>query len=434
MGETHRKIEARNELRKRDANLFVAQRSQDLAQQRRAQNERQLGIEESLLGTDAQVAGQLGGESAELVPFLSRYTFDQNAAALKVSGRSNRKLGLDFLQGRTDAANALLQQAEDAARAGDFATAEKLKAQAQSGLMQPDKAFGQLGDIGGLDQIFSLVEDPAAIARSRLSNPQALIVGKQLNEARAFQDFNSQQSIDERRRMSEGGERALAAQERTASRQGRNAALGSGTAQSAYGRSLMQERTARDFGQDRAQLFAGVAQSFQEMARAYGKNAVGFAQAFLQNQSGIREQFQANMDQLKANFATNAMNAASLNQDMAQFQFMRGDAEKARTDARRAYYRDAMMGIVSMFSSATAAGMANKMMSNGGGGGGGSPFFSGFFNSLSGGGSAAAGAASGAAGAAGSAGSGAAGAAGSAGSDAASAASSAASSLASLFA
>lgn len=427
MGEQHRKIEGRNELRKRDANTYIAGRQLDLASQRRAQSERQLGIEESLLGTDAQLNGQLGGVSAELAPFLSRYTFDSNAGSLKISGSSNKMLTPGFLQNRTDAANALLQQAEDAARSGDFATAEQLKAQAQTGLTS-GKEFKQLGGVAGIEQIFQMVEDPAAMARSRLGNPQALIAGKQLQEARAFQDFNSEASVNERRLMSEAGERSLAAQQRTASRQGRNAALSGGAAQSAYGRNLSEERTSRSFGQDRAQLFAGVADSFQKMARAYGQNAVGFAQAFLQNQAGVREQFQSSLDQLKASFATSAVNAANQHQDMAQFQFMRGDAEKARSDARTAYYRDAMMGIVSMISSTTAAGQANKMMSGGGGGGGGGGgFFSGFSSMFSSGGSAAAGAAGGAA-------SGAASGTMEAGSAAGSGAASAASSLASLFA
>ncbi len=346
MGEAHRKAEAREELRRRDAQTYLAGRSQSLAETRRAQTERQLGIEESLLGTDAQVAGDLGGVSPELLPYLGRYQFDTAAAELRTSGWDNRKLGdKKFnLQGRTDSANALLQQAEDAARAGDFAGAEQLKAQAKAALTSDSKQFGAIGGIAGIDQIWNLVEDPSMAARTRLSSPQAQLVGRQLQEARQFQDFNSQASVDERTRMSAMGERSIAASQRDAQRQNRLGG-GPGGASAAYGRQLADERMGRSAGEARAQLFANTATQFQEMQRKYGKDTVAFANDWLQGTSGVRDSFQGAMDQLKTNFSQLATQFAQMNQEMAQFQFQRGDAEKARSDARTNYYRDLIVGL-----------------------------------------------------------------------------------------
>lgn len=347
MGEAHRKAEGREELRRRDAQTYLANRSQSLSEQRRVQSERQLGIEESLLGTDAQVNGQLGGVSADVLPYLGRYQFDTNAAQLRISGWDNSKLGDRGvnLQGRTDAANALLQQAEDAARSGNFALAEQLKSQAKASLTSDSKKFGALGGIEGIDQIWSLVEDPSMAARTRLGSPQAQLIGRQLQEARSFQDFNSAASINERQLLSEGGERAIAAGSRDAMRQNRAGALGSGAAQSPYARQMANERMDRAVGQDKAQLFAGVAQQFQEMQRKYGKDTVAFANDWLQGTSGMRESYQAGLDQIKANFSQLATQFAQMNQDMSQFQFQRGDAEKARSDARTQYYQDLIVGI-----------------------------------------------------------------------------------------
>lgn len=349
MGEAHRKAEARAEMRRRDANTYLAGRSQDVADQRRAQTERQLGLEESLLGTDAQVNGQLGGPDAGVVPFTGRFQFDTSAAGLKVDARSNKTLGQSVnLQQRVDAANALMQQAQDAAEAGNFTLAEQLKAQAQSGLTaNTNKEFGELGGMD-MSSIFSLVEDPAVAARARLGGPQAQIVGKQLNEARAFQDFNSEASVNERKIMSEAGERSIAAASRDAQRQNRMGAMSGGPATTAYGRQLAEERSARNFGAQRAQLFATVASDFQDMQRKYAKDSVGFAQAFLQNQSGVRESFQSALDQIRSNFSQLAQQTASMNQAMAQFQFQRADQEQARKDARAQRYQDMMLAVAGL--------------------------------------------------------------------------------------
>jgi hypothetical protein len=352
MGGGYRKAEAHAELERRDANTYLAGRSTDLAEQRRQGSERQLGIEEGLLGTDAQVQGQLGGVNQELLPYLSRYQFDSAAANLKYQAFTTKKVGTDYLQQRADAANQLMQQAEDAARGGDMAGAEKLRQQAQQSLTQNTLAHNELAGLPGLDQMFTLVEDPATAARARLGSPEALLVGKQLQEARSFQDFNSEGSVNERRIMSEAGERSIAAAQRTAERQGRNAALGGGSAQSAYGRQLGQERAERQFGQDRAQLFAGVAQNFQNMARQYGKDSVSFAQAYLQNQSGIRSDFQNALDSLKTNFAQLAQQTAQMNQDMAKFQFTRADAEQDRADIRAQRYQNMILAATMVASGA----------------------------------------------------------------------------------
>lgn len=343
MGEAHRAAESRIELQKRNAQTYLSQRSQQVAEQRRTQTERQLGIEESLLGTDAQVSGQLGGVSQEMLPYMGRFQFDQAAAGLKNNAWKNKTLGETAnFQGRVDSANALMQQAQDAASSGDFTLAEQLRNQAQSGLTADTQQFGELAGID-MSSVFSLVEDPAVAARARLGGPQAQIVGKQLQEARQFQDFNSEASINERHLMSEAGERAIAAGSRDAARQNRMGAMSAGAGQSAYGRQLADQRSGREFGAQKAQLFAGVAQGFQQMQRAYAKDSVGFAREWLQGNSGVRESFQGALDQLKTNFSNISLQVAQMNQDMTQFQGQRKDAEKARSDARSAYYRDVLM-------------------------------------------------------------------------------------------
>jgi hypothetical protein len=345
MGEKHRAAEGRVELQKRNAQTYLSQRSQQVATQRREQTERQLGVEESLLGTDDQVAGNLGGVSQEMLPFMGRFQFDQTAAGLKNNAWKNKTLGETAgFQGRVDSANALMQQAQDAAAAGDFTLAEQLKQQAQTGLTANTEQFGELAGID-MSSVFSLVEDPAVAARARLGGPQAQIVGKQLQEARQFQDFDSVASINERRLLSESGERSIAAGSRDAARQNRMGAMSAGASQSAYGRQLGDQRSSREFGAQRAQLFAGVAEGFQQMQRAYAKDTVGFAREWLQGNSGVRESFQGALDQLKTTFSNISLQVASMNQDMAQFQFQRKDAEKARSDARSQYYRDLAVGL-----------------------------------------------------------------------------------------
>jgi len=366
-----RAAEARNELYKRNAQQYIAGRQQTLAEERRQQSERQLGIEESLLGTDEQVAGNLGGVSAELQPYLARYTFDKNAETLKRDGlNASFTIKKANLQGRTDTANALLQQAEDAARGGNFTLAEQLKDQARQSLTANPKGFGVMAGMEGLESIWSLVQDPAMAARTRLASPQALLVGRQLQEARQFSDFNSEASVNERKLMSASGERAIAAGARDAARANRLGATSTGGAQSAYGRQLADERFSRQAGQDKAQLFAGVANQFQQMQRAYGKDTVKFAEDWLQNNSGIRDNFQGALDQLKQNFSQLSTQFAQMHQDMAQFQFQRADAEQARSDARRAYYRDLIVGVTGMAIGGAQTSQALTSAVNGGGGGG----------------------------------------------------------------
>lgn len=348
MGEAHRRAEAQAELQRRNANTYLANRSQSLSEQRRQQTERQLGVEESLLGTEQQVSGQLGGVSADVLPYVGRYQFDPAALSLKSNAWGGGSLGdkRTNIQGRTDAANTLLQQAEDAARAGDFTGADRLKAEAKAALTAKSKAFGELGATAGMDQIWSLTEDPSMAARTRLASPQAQLVGHQLQEARQFQDFESAASINERRLMGEAGERSIAAGERDVARQNRlGAASAGGGAQSAYGRQLADERMGREVGQQKAALFTDVAQKFQDMQRQYGKDTVSFANAWLQGTSGMRESFQQASDQLATNFSNLSQQFATMNQEMSQFQFQRKDTEQARKDARSAYYRDLIVGV-----------------------------------------------------------------------------------------
>lgn len=345
MGVTIGGMEEHQYYNRMNANQYLAQRPNAWAEARRIRSEEQLQIQQQLLGSQDQLSGTLGGVSAEVLPYLSRYQFDPGAAGLRFRG--GKTLGQGFLQQRTDAANAILQQAEDAARAGDYDLANDLREQARVSLTVGADAkrgqwrkspFGDLSGLEGLEGIWDLVEDPRQAAMSALQNEQALIVGKQLQESRAFQDWDSQESMDERMRLREPGERAIRAGEREALRMGRNERLMSGVGQSAFGARLRDERTREQFATQSAQLEADVAMQFNNYRRQYATNAVAFARSYIQGQGGIREEFQSSLDglvtgmqQLAANYADNATRMSLGALDYSMYQQNREMARSAMT-------------------------------------------------------------------------------------------------------
>lgn len=361
MGETHRKVEAAQAKRTGAAQQYLAGRETEQADARRVYNERVLALEEGYLGTEAQASGTLGGVDAAVLPYTSRYEFDPAAAGLQISGWNGKTLGDKVdLAGKTTFANDLMQQAEDAARAGDFARAEELRAQASTSLTDIDpKLIPALRDLD-LSTVWQLVEDPEMAARSRLSSPLAQGIGQQVREANEFQDWDSEASKRQRQLMSEGGERSIAAQQRDSLRTSRNARmLGGSAGTSANAVRAFDERTAQGFSQQRAQLHAGVAQAFQDFSRQYLKDTAAFAQAYLQNESGIRETYQASLDKLAMFTAEMYTNFAQMSQQYSMFASTRADNEQGRSDARKLAYMETAMGVLGMATQFAIAKAAN---------------------------------------------------------------------------
>lgn len=290
-------------------NQYIGQRQTTLAASRRQRAEEQYTLQQQLVGSDQQFEGIPEGLTAEVAPYTRRYTFDPAAGNLRFYNESQRTLGQQFLQKRTDNANAILQRAEDAARAGNFQEADQLREEARLSLTKNDVTmpglrrgirgrgpFGDLGDIEGLESIWDLEGDPRIEAFAALQSPTAQIVGNQLREARAFQDWNSEESVRERQLLREPGERAIRSQEREALRGSRMERLRSGVGQRSFASQQINERTREGFSAQLAQLESDVSSSFNEYRRQYASNAVAFAQNWAANTGGVRQEFQNNLD------------------------------------------------------------------------------------------------------------------------------------------
>lgn len=274
-------------------NSIAAQTQAGRAEEQRQYNERSLGEMESLVGTDEQVAGL--GADGKLQAYTGRYVFDQ-ATFDQLKGSSKytaRNAGLqDSITGGISSANALMEQAEQAARGGNFEEAERLRTQAEGSL------GGGVGAMWGKSTA-RLTRDPAAEARAKVSNPMAQAVGSMVRDARAFQDWDSSRSRDFRERMAEPAERGIAAQAEASQRTARDFGLQRGAGRNALAAGALNAETMRKAGMDRAQVQAQVGQFFEQYRRGFAQDAIGFAQAWMQGQSGVREQFQGAMDNLK---------------------------------------------------------------------------------------------------------------------------------------
>ncbi len=181
------------------------------AEGRRNSAERERQLLTSYLGSQEQVSGtgRFANASPELLKYTQRYSVDQRALADVLAagsqvkrqedpfqGADNRVRGglsiADYGQGFATRANDLLAQAEAAARAGDFAGADRLFAQAQSVIGGVSPEVAEAYNLGGGE------ESNAAI---RASSTEGRIVGRQLLAAQQLQDPNSETSQGLRGRL-----------------------------------------------------------------------------------------------------------------------------------------------------------------------------------------------------------------------------------------
>ena len=278
-------------------NLKVQQREDE-----RRFNEQSLAEAERLLGTDAQIAGQLGG-SPEMSPFLGRYNLNRAYAesTLDILSRGNQvRDGLtisQLLDKNVGEANELLNQAQQAAEAGDFALANQLKAQAEDTVDSGN--YYPIIDTAAAQQAITYGHtDTTTAARDRLSSPSAQAVGSMVQQARGFLDPNSEVSQRFKENLNINAQRSIASERRSAERAIRDTALGAGGSRSASAFAALQARTSDRFALAEAKLLSQTSQYFEEYSRAFSMDALKFSQAWLQGTAGFREQYQTSMDNL----------------------------------------------------------------------------------------------------------------------------------------
>lgn len=309
-GSSHRVLPKPTNKQRMQAEQYFAERQQTMAATSRTNTENTLKAEESMLGTNAQLS-PYSGPSQELLPYLGRYQVEQGGLGSVYAYDANAKKNNKYatrLNANLTSANTLLGQAEQAARAGNFDQAAQLKAQADSALTNMgDKKnwFWAVSNAEQLKTLFNYVgPDASTQAKAQLASPLAQTVGRSVQEARAFQDWDSPESVQQRKLLTQGGERALAANEREGFRQERMQRMAMGGAGMQAGQArMMDERSREGYATQRAQLRTEADNQFLNWSREYAKNATGFAQSFLQNQAGIRDQYQASLDSLKANLS-----------------------------------------------------------------------------------------------------------------------------------
>jgi len=311
------------------------------AEARRAGAEQTLQAGERLLGTGAQVSGDLfegTGVSAAEAPYVGRYVLDEGAALQSLSKRR-----LPELQAGMKDANDLLDRAQELARVGNTQGAEELRAQAEGALLA--KLGGGAGAYGSLAKnLFSLQGNPELEARAQLSSPTARTVGGMVQTGQALTDPMS----DESQRilaaiqgapvaaLEQGGAsakeaidlglesslRSLNSGARGIQRQVRDLGASRGGAARPFQEMALSGRMMEQIEGARAQAYTNAAQSkaeieanistqkaavlaesgkwFESFRQQYATNATALAQSFLQNQGGIREQFQGALDNLAA--------------------------------------------------------------------------------------------------------------------------------------
>jgi len=296
------------------------------ARDRREDAELILAEQERLLGTDAQIAGEL--EGADLAPYTGRYEFTPGFRSLLAvpSGRKSI-IGTKFeadqvamAEAGLNKVNDLMAQAEEAARAGDFEGAEKFRQQAETTVNEQSILFA--GGRGNLESIITFAPNIQDQAAAGLSSPMAQTVGELVKQGGEFLDPDSETSKRFKESLTEGaieqidfGERSalrgVVQERRQAERQFRDIGLSRGAGRSPYSERAVSARLGERFAvtqadireqaaAERAGVISEANQVFEQFSREFARNSAAFGQAFLQNQAGIREQFQGAMDQLTA--------------------------------------------------------------------------------------------------------------------------------------
>lgn len=314
------------------------------AQSRRQQSERNLIFQEQALGTEAQVAGQLGGVSADVAPYIGRYTLNVQGA----------QFAPDKLQNDLTIVNDFMQQAEDAARAGDFRAASQFRAQAEQATSGQAGYYGLNLDPANIRALFNFDVSPEEQGRSALGSPMARTLGALVKQGREFLDPESETSLRYKRSLTEGAERAIASESRQAQRAQRDIGLQYGAGRSAMQERSIAARTQEAFARERAQVYTTANAQFEQFSRKFAASSVQLGQAWLQNQGGIREQYQGAMDQLTSTAVNVSIEASRRHAVFSARSGARAAASKAAQRARIIAIGTAVLGGAAGFMAAGA--------------------------------------------------------------------------------
>lgn len=182
---------ARIEQKKSDLQASAAQNIVNNRLDEARRTEALLAQEQSLLGTPAQVRGQLGGAvSPGELPFAGRFQLNESALA----GLTSKGTKVDAIKGGVAKANDLMAQAQAAAAAGNAQLAQTLAAQAQSAVLGDLPANSIFKDPTVFGSVVTLQTPNATQASTFLNSPLAQTVGANLAQGRAFADPNSPES------------------------------------------------------------------------------------------------------------------------------------------------------------------------------------------------------------------------------------------------
>jgi hypothetical protein len=302
-------------------NLGVQQR-----QDERRFTEQSLQYAESQLGSDAQIAGELGGNS-QMQPFLSRYTLNEGYATGTLDNQHHRQR-YDHLRGgrsisemlgdNVNSANELMEQAQAAAESGDFDLANDLASQADAASKSGD-AYPIIDASVAQKAVTFGNRDVTAQADNILGSASGIGVGRMVRDASEMLDYDSETSQRFRSNLNVNSERAIAAQHRDARRSIRDAGLGAGGSRSAHAFAAISARSEERFATVRAQTLSDNARYFEEYSRAWAADAFGFAQDWLQGSAGFRDNFQASLDGLTGlateSFSNSSMLAAGFSSE-----------------------------------------------------------------------------------------------------------------------
>lgn len=337
--------EAQEELRQAESGYQTAEQTRSLL--------------ESYLGQEGQVSGtgQFGAyDDPTLNPYTQRYALDQQYAQETIqnlrglrhnrdpftSGYDQFRGGIsatDYWKGFETQANDLMQQAEDAARAGNFEEADRLKKQAQD----------LIGGLGPRAQRgYNLTTDARTAALQKAGSAQGRIVGGLLKTARGFMDPESAESQGFRRNLTEGAERSIAAESRAAQRQIRDLGMVRGAGRSATAQQAIASRSAEEFAAERAQVHTQANEFFQTFRLSFAKDAVQTAQDWVNNASGVRDAYNDRIANVKGALSENSMKLAD------QFWAKYG-SDVAHERARKAGTFGKVMGGIGMAASIVGA-------------------------------------------------------------------------------
>jgi hypothetical protein len=324
-----------------------------------------------MLGTEAQLSGNLAGAVSEAeIPFISRYAVDEGVVSTLSSHEKAGGIGT-HIRANARKANQLMEQAQEASRNGDIATASRLRAQAENTLADPGGRHAGWYPVLGAEDIrsaFVLNQNPEVEGATRLSSPMAKTAGQLVKQGREFLDPESETSRGYRQSLTEGAQRSIAAESRSAQRQARDFGLMRGSARSPGQAAHVGAAIKRDFAQQRAQVETQAAQQYEAFSRQFAADSVSFGQAFLQNQSFVREPFQAARDNLLTSGAELANRTADRSLKFSGESAERHAKSKARTMSIVTSVVGAVVGIATMGVGLAVGGAAGTALISAGGG------------------------------------------------------------------